>query len=167
MKPIPTEYSGIQFRSRLEARYAMFFDSLGMGWAYEVEGVEIGNGSRYLPDFWLPDSRVYFEVKGPLRDRIELVNTAQRYVDEQSGGHLEIDYPLFVIGDECGNLRAGNGGSEIWLAHCVNCRCWYALTWEMGWACRACGHHDGDGTYDETISRIALPQMQWRPAGRT
>lgn len=54
-KAIETRYAGHLFRSRLEARYAVFFDALGVRWEYEPEGFELGDGVRYLPDFWLPD----------------------------------------------------------------------------------------------------------------
>lgn len=53
IKPIQTKYKGCNFRSRLEARYAIYFDALGIKWEYEIEGYNI-NGKWYLPDFWLP-----------------------------------------------------------------------------------------------------------------
>ena len=34
---LPTKYAGIQFRSRLEARWAVFFDALKIKWEYEPE----------------------------------------------------------------------------------------------------------------------------------
>jgi hypothetical protein len=65
---IQTEYQGHLFRSRLEARWAVFFDYLGIKWSYEPEGFEVGFGNdclrRYLPDFFLPDLGVWVEVKG-------------------------------------------------------------------------------------------------------
>lgn len=66
IKPIETSYKGCLFRSRLEARWAVFFDAIGTKWEYEKEGFELGNGERYLPDFWLPDigTGIWFEVKG-------------------------------------------------------------------------------------------------------
>ena len=65
MEPIETEYKGYRFRSRLEARWAIFFDSLELRWEYEKEGYELPNGEAYLPDFWLPQVRMWGEVKGP------------------------------------------------------------------------------------------------------
>ncbi len=53
IRPIQTEYNGYLFRSRLEARWAVFFDACGVEWEYEPEGYELGNGIRYLPDFLL------------------------------------------------------------------------------------------------------------------
>lgn len=44
LKAIQTEYKGYLFRSRLEARWAVFLDSLGVKWEYEPEGYDLGNG---------------------------------------------------------------------------------------------------------------------------
>lgn len=63
IKPIETEYAGIMFRSRLEARWAVFFDTLGIEWEYEPEAFHLPSGS-YLPDFFLPSVNAWFEVKG-------------------------------------------------------------------------------------------------------
>src|SRR5262245_2860601 len=63
IKPIETHYKGYRFRSRLEARWAVFFDTLGLKWEYEKEGFDLG-GTYYLPDFWLPQVRTWAEVKG-------------------------------------------------------------------------------------------------------
>lgn len=54
IKAIETVYKGYRFRSRLEARWAVFFDALGIKWEYEHEGYDLGDAGWYLPDFWLP-----------------------------------------------------------------------------------------------------------------
>lgn len=63
IKPIETRYKGYRFRSRLEARWAVFFDALGVKWEYEKEGYDLGDAGWYLPDFWLPDFDCFVEVK--------------------------------------------------------------------------------------------------------
>lgn len=63
---IQTEYDGYKFRSRLEARWAVFFNVLGINWIYEPEGFVLEDGSMYLPDFYLPDLNIWVEVKGVL-----------------------------------------------------------------------------------------------------
>lgn len=79
LKAIQTEYKGYRFRSRLEARWAVFFDTLGVKWEYEPEGYDLGNGVYYLPDYLLHDVTVnhglfqrhcdiYVEVKGVMTD---------------------------------------------------------------------------------------------------
>ena len=81
IKAIETFYKGYHFRSRLEARWAVFFDTLGIEWKYESEGYEkevydhttkdgeqVFKTERYLPDFFLParwgTEGIYVEVKG-------------------------------------------------------------------------------------------------------
>lgn len=76
IKPIETIYRGYRFRSRLEARWAVFFDSLGVKYEYEPEGFKLPDGSMYLPDFRVMchASRgqdcepfpLYIEVKGQM-----------------------------------------------------------------------------------------------------
>lgn len=62
-KAIETMYRGLRFRSRIEARWAVFYDALGVGYEYEPEGFDLG-GVWYLPDFWLPEHEVWIEIKG-------------------------------------------------------------------------------------------------------
>lgn len=64
LKPIETRYNGYRFRSRLEARWAVFFDALGIEWEYEKEGYDLGEAGWYLPDFWLPGMDMFAEIKG-------------------------------------------------------------------------------------------------------
>jgi hypothetical protein len=63
LKPIETRYKGYRFRSRLEARWAVFFDALGVAWQYEPQGFSLPSGN-YLPDFWLPNHKYWIEIKG-------------------------------------------------------------------------------------------------------
>jgi hypothetical protein len=62
IRSIQTAYKGYRFRSRLEARWAVYLDALGIRWDYELEGYYV-NGAGYLPDFYLPDLGVWAEVK--------------------------------------------------------------------------------------------------------
>lgn len=63
IKPIETVYNGYRFRSRLEARWAVFFDAAGIKYQYEPEGYVFEDGTKYLPDFFLPDFKIYCEIK--------------------------------------------------------------------------------------------------------
>jgi len=74
MKAIETRYKGYRFRSRLEARWAVFFDALGLSWEYEPEGFETDAG-WYLPDFKVHFEKgfeFWLEIKGkmPTNDEI-------------------------------------------------------------------------------------------------
>lgn len=67
IQPIETRYAGHKFRSRLEARWAVFFDALGVEWQYEPQGYVVGvfdESRAYLPDFYLPGLDLWAEVKG-------------------------------------------------------------------------------------------------------
>ena len=74
LKAIQTEYKGYRFRSRLEARWAVFFDACGVDWEYEPEGYDLGSGLQYLPDFLLHGVQgrdggdLYVEVKGQMNN---------------------------------------------------------------------------------------------------
>jgi hypothetical protein len=70
IKAIQTRYDGCHFRSRLEARWAVFFNSLGVKWEYEKEGYELLSG-KYLPDFWLPELGCWLEIKGTEPTEVE------------------------------------------------------------------------------------------------
>lgn len=97
IKAIPTYYKGVNFRSRLEARWAVIFDRLGIDWRYETEGYDIeideGLSIRYLPDFVLcggsvrcPDP-LFVEVKGNMT-----MDDAMKI--EAFSKH----YPIYVVG---------------------------------------------------------------------
>lgn len=57
MKARPTEYRGICFRSKSEARLALLFDHLKLHWFYEPKSLTLDNG--YVPDFAILDLYVY------------------------------------------------------------------------------------------------------------
>lgn len=71
-KAIPTRYKNYYFRSRTEARFAVYFDSLGWDWDYELEGFDLPKSGYYLPDFLVRPSasdnwycsEFWLEVKG-------------------------------------------------------------------------------------------------------
>ena len=93
IKAIETRYKGYRFRSRLEARWAVFFDALGLDWEYEAEGYELSDGTRYLPDFKMTDTDQlwsFVEIKplvswteGTLDD--DLTRTMQFATDMNTG----------------------------------------------------------------------------------
>jgi len=62
IQAIPTRFDGRYFRSRLEARWAAYFNALDIRYDYEPEGFQ-ADGLRYLPDFWLPKIGLFAEIK--------------------------------------------------------------------------------------------------------
>lgn len=71
MKAIETKYDGYRFRSRMEARWAVFFKTAGIPYEYEKQGYELKSG-RYLPDFFLPTIDTWFEVKGQIDFAVDI-----------------------------------------------------------------------------------------------
>ena len=117
MKAIQTEYKGYLFRSRLEARWAVFFDACGIRWEYEPEGIVLSDGSFYLPDFYLPDFHCYFEVKRAGLEGTEEGNEAIRKI---SNGEWSDSWAgIIAFGDPmddnlmlfCQKTDDGGGGS--------------------------------------------------------
>jgi len=62
IKAIDTFYNGNYYRSRLEARWSVFFDSLQIKYEYEPKGFDLGS-FWYLPDFYLPEYNLWIEIK--------------------------------------------------------------------------------------------------------
>ena len=69
---IETVFDGYRFRSRLEARWAVFFKTANIRYIYEPECFRLSDGKLYLPDFYLPQVNmrttedkggIYVEVK--------------------------------------------------------------------------------------------------------
>lgn len=101
-RAIETRYAGHKFRSRVEARWAVFLDAAGVRWMYEPEGFDL-DGVWYLPDFWLPDIRCWLEVKhtwlpclGP--EYVETVTKAWRLANRTEA-------PVLVVTGEFDPLR--------------------------------------------------------------
>lgn len=99
---IQTEYKGYRFRSRLEARWAVFFDACHVRWEYEPEGFALGNGMYYLPDFLLHDVQgrvagdLYVEVKGVMTAADARKIYAFSMPDD-SGDEYRVENPVLVV----------------------------------------------------------------------
>jgi len=88
IQPIPTRYAGCRFRSRLEARWAVFFNELEIKWEYEAEGYDLGPPHGwYLPDFklvheWpvIKGTTTYIEIKPSGLDDTEIKQALSRCI---------------------------------------------------------------------------------------
>ena len=78
---IPTVYKNVQYRSRLEARFAHLLDELHVRFVYEPMAYRLASGSTYTIDFFFPDQQLYVELK-PRRPHIE-----EEYKCEQMSVH--------------------------------------------------------------------------------
>lgn len=111
IKAIETQYNGYRFRSRLEARYAVFFDSLNLRYEYEPEGFELWGGRRYLPDFWLPELRSWVEIKGRVPTDAEVSLMYDLIGTRNSIGHIFFGLPGEYLGISfCWDLGDSSGG---------------------------------------------------------
>ena len=80
LKAIPTYYNGYKFRSRLEARWAVFFDNAGIAYEYEPEGFYNSDGACYLPDFYLTQENMYVEVKPPREEAWKDIKKVSQFI---------------------------------------------------------------------------------------
>lgn len=107
IKAIETRYKGYKFRSRLEARWAVFFDELDLNWTYETEGYQLKTSGKYLPDFFFPESNLFVEIK-PLIDKEDTCKTVYMagvmpespdisFLDPSNWRyHLGVDFPELI-----------------------------------------------------------------------
>jgi len=69
------QYKGINMRSSWEVRMAKALDRRKIKWRYEPKRFNLGS-CTYLPDFYLPETKSYIEVKGHFdyvsQDRVSL-----------------------------------------------------------------------------------------------
>jgi hypothetical protein len=134
---IPTTYKGVRFRSRLEAKWAAFFDAVD--WPWEYEPIDLGG---YIPDFVLPftPAPILVEVKPliftatgpdpdawiPIRNRVD----ACPWRDEA----LIVGANIFAY-DPIGNSMQGAGGAIGWLReYCGDDERWGAWQRSTCWA---------------------------------
>ena len=177
IKAIETRALGYRFRSRLEARYAVFLRDLGISWQYEPEGFALDAGF-YLPDFFLPNVNggTWLEIKpqgfGDLWDERHL-EFAQRVADLNQ--HFFIAYGIpsedFLNGHseyEEEGILSGLGDLHMW---CV-CACGATVGIEFDGRgdriqcsrsnCWKSSH--GDKGYSHNHERIALAALSARIA---
>jgi hypothetical protein len=136
IKPIETVYRGHRMRSRLEARWAVFMDCLGIEWEYEKEGYDL-DGVWYLPDFWLPKQGMWMEVKGSGTG--DWKNKAERL-------SLLSGHPVAVFIGDCAPVSHSHPGFKN-TARIARDGAWqhHAGCWVI---CENCGHLEINGHRD-------------------
>jgi len=138
----PTLYRGDLFRSRLEAGWARTLDHLSIGWEYERHACRLPSGTRYLPDFWLPDLRTFVEVKGPTVPGRRKPQELAKEVSEDV--IVLIGWPP-VRKSNCPYLWepylnwADPLGYDTRLAICPGCSGWQWMRAQLSRKCRLCG----------------------------
>ena len=165
IKAIQTQYKGYHFRSRLEARWAVFFDALGLEWQYEPEGFDLGDGVYYLPDFKVTNkdgSYAWYEVKG---DNIIDCEKFAKFKDMVDSAAKDIRDPMAVMlsGDPYTYVLKND---SKFVAVCPRCGLlhdsWgYEWFYERGdrraiFGCHQCDGHTPCGIGDEESGLLCL-----------
>ena len=152
LKPIPTRYKGYHFRSRTEARWAVFFDFLGIPYEYEPQGYVL-EGIPYLPDFWLPESECFVEIKSGDRDDRSLQKC--KLLARLSGKRV------FLYNGP--PTREVISGIEVWYEPAVN----ETLDLEAEWIeCPICGAVKPNGYVQFTCHPLSTVWIQNSPKWR-
>jgi hypothetical protein len=112
MKALPTEYDGILYRSRTEARWAVFFDQLEIKHLYEDQGFAV-DGIGYLPDFLLPSQAIIAEVKPSFDADPEGVQKLRNLIAAR-GMERGVVLPAIESGDMHLLLMGPDGHGETW-----------------------------------------------------
>lgn len=177
IKAIPTRYKGINFRSRLEARWARMFDLMEWEWDYEPIDLE-----GYIPDFIIkfPYAPIIAEIKpavtiadlAPLTDKIDRSGWDKEVLLLGASIRLTSDdfFPCPGLLRETNvGTGYGCGWDNCWMHFCIKCKK-YSIHHTVGsFHCRQNGCHDGDhylgdppGSFDE-LWAIAGNAVQWKP----
>jgi hypothetical protein len=171
---IPTLYEGVQYRSRLEAKWAAFFDLLG--WTHQYEPFDLDG---WIPDFLLPGRcPVLVEVK-PITTRdgticAEMLEAAEGFRGDLMlvGCVVPVVEPNLVEGTAIGWLHetpgttvgAGCGWGLAVLGDFRGIGGRFGLCHDIGsYADRITGLHDGDHCFHESMEKKA--RRAWALAG--
>jgi len=114
LKPIETNYNGYRFRSRLEARWAIYFDIIKAKWEYEIEGFNLDKYGYYLPDFYFPEENLWAEVKPTQLNDIELQKVKELSLES------EMDVLLLVGVPEVKSYDAVSNGEIRWVGYILS-----------------------------------------------
>jgi len=110
-KPIPTKYNGVQFRSKLEAQWAAFFDLVE--WKYTYEPFEI-NGR--LPDFSIQcDNDVVYKAKTILVEVKPGVYMTEAYMKQTISDYKEFPAHILFLTEQPFTTHSCGGALAIGL----------------------------------------------------
>ena len=110
MKAKMTDYNGVYFRSRLEARWCEFFECLGVRFEYEPEKQTTSIGG-YIPDFYFRSLKTWVEIKGVAPTADEITKLEDVCSKTNKYGLIISGYPkVYPFGFE---------------PHTANCNCYF------------------------------------------
>lgn len=136
IRALTTFYKGYRMRSRLEARWAIVFDTLKLKYEYEKQGFNLGKVGCYLPDFYLVKHEVWVEIKPPHEDPLnELTLELAKLEALCNQSHSNC---LMLVGDPWPGaydailMRPGESLKVGKLAACITCGALYMQDYEQG-----------------------------------
>lgn len=103
IEAIKTEFEGTIYRSRTEARWAVFLSHLGLTFDYEPERLLLSTGKGYLPDFFVKDFGAYVEVK-PDSDKVVTEECAKALQLSADRPELAVWIAMGVPSSTAGNV---------------------------------------------------------------
>lgn len=152
INPNKTFYNGFEYDSGLEAKYAMAFDRLGIGFVNQP-CVFRDNGLKFRPDFKLVDLDAFFEVKGVRYTEVE-----QRKFQMVARNHQEL-----IIGDNNGFLYFAEewGLREAKIVQCLNCLQWGFKPGICRSGCQGARIELRDNIFDVVGERVYERERNW------
>lgn len=88
LTPLPSYYNGREYRSRLEARWAIYFDLIGFPTDYyEHEGFRLSTGN-YLPDFYDPRGKGTFVEIKPTKQECDKISDTLKDLSIKTGSFV-------------------------------------------------------------------------------
>ena len=143
LRVLPTTYHNIKFRSRLEARWAAYFDMIGVKWQYEPEGYQLDCGN-YCPDFLCEKGSFFVEVK-PTEEECEATKNKLRSLARMTGKNVYCVVGPPSLDSQWGCNEEGEDVQDSIFCH-------YAFTYKR-WGCPFYG--ETNGIDDEPYHHLA------------
>lgn len=152
----------------MEARWAVFMDTMRVPYHYEPEGFRLGK-LYYLPDFYLPNQDAYLEIKSPECDPVDWKKI--NALAQESGkkvfvicGPPQLPDAEFWGQDQKGSskavmvIRDGEDYDFVWCEcpHCHRCELQFdGRADRIGCDCPKSAHGDKGYNYDTPMLRNA------------
>lgn len=153
VRAIETRYGGHHFRSRIEARWAIFFDVLGLNWDYETDKFDTGT-ERYIPDFKIffpaEDRDEYLEIKGapPADNELRKAKAIGAFL-----AHGKVNEFIVSTSEICGEIGdSETGPHSAMLTQCLACGA-------VGFSCAIHGRFFHD--CEAETARSIFEQLSW------
>lgn len=99
-----TNNGKVLFRSKLEARWAMFFDMIKERWHYEPHSFMLDDGIIYVPDFYL-ENIGWIEVKPSWATIAESINKINLFVQSKQRMPDKLKATFFIFSSPFPNFN--------------------------------------------------------------